>query len=50
MSKKKDVYTIVSTNANKSLVYQAILVVIGGFVLVILPTIALIEDQVKVLS
>lgn len=45
--KKKDIYIIVSTNAGKSLVYQVILVVIKDFVLVISPTIALIEDQVR---
>ncbi len=45
--KKKDVYAIAITNAGKSLVYQAIPVVIGGFVLVISPTIAFMEDQVR---
>lgn len=44
---KKDVSTIASTNIGKSLVYQAILIVTRDFVLVILPTIALIEDQVR---
>ncbi len=45
--KKRDVCTIASTNAGKSLVYQAILIVMGGLVLVISPTIALIEDQIR---
>lgn len=48
--KKRDVCAIASTNAGKSLVYQAILIVTRGFVLVISPTIALIEDQVRVSS
>lgn len=43
---KQDVYAIASTNASKNFIYQSILVVIGGFVLVILPTITFIEDQV----
>lgn len=45
--KKKDICAITSYNASKSLVYQVILVVTGGSVLVISPTIALMEDQVK---
>ena len=45
--KKRDVCAIASTNAGKSLVYQAIPVVTGGSVLVISPTIALMEDQVR---
>lgn len=48
--KKNDVCAIISTNARKSLVYQAIPIVIGGFVLVISPTIALIKDQVRTSS
>lgn len=43
---KKDVYAIIDTNAGKSFIYQAIPVVTRGSVLVILPTIALMEDQV----
>ncbi len=43
---KSDVCAIAGTNAGKSLVYQSIPIVTGGSVLVILPTIALIEDQV----
>ncbi len=45
--KKSDVCIIASTNTGKSLVYQAIPVVTGGLVLVISPTIALMEDQVR---
>ena len=45
--KKRDIYAITSTNTSKSLVYHAILVVKGGFVLVISPTIAVIENQVR---
>lgn len=41
--KKKDVCTIISINTSKSLVYQVIPVVTRGFVLVISPTIALME-------
>lgn len=48
--KKRDVCTIASTNASKSLVYQAIPVVTRGSVLVISPTITLMEDQVRVSS
>lgn len=44
---KQDIYAIAGTNANKSLVYQSIPVIIDGFVLVISPTIAFIKDQVK---
>lgn len=44
--KQRDVCALASTNAGKSLVYQAILVITGGSVLVISPTIALMEDQV----
>lgn len=43
---KKDVCAIAGTNAGKCLVYQSIPVVTGGSVLVISPTIALMEDQV----
>lgn len=45
--KKRDVCALASTNAGKSLVYQAIPIVTGGSVLVISPTIALMEDQVS---
>ncbi len=45
--KKRDMCAIASTNAGKSLIYQAIPVVTGGFVLVISPTIAFMEDQVR---
>lgn len=48
--KKRDVYAIASTNAGKNLVYQAIPVVIGGSVLVVSPTIALMEDLVSAFS
>ena len=44
--RKRDVCAIAGTNAGKSLAYQSIPVVTGGSVLVILPTIALMEDQV----
>ena len=44
--RKKDVCTIANTNASKSFVYQLIPIVTGGSVLVILPIIALIKDQV----
>lgn len=40
---KKDVCAIARTNAGKNLVYQSILIITGGFVLVILPIITLIE-------
>lgn len=40
----QDVCVISGTNVGKCLVYQSILVITNGFVLVILPTIALIED------
>lgn len=44
---KRDVCAIAETNAGKSLVYQSIPVITGGSVLVILPAIALMEDQVR---
>ncbi len=44
--RKRDVCAIASTSANKSLVYQSILIITGGSVLVILPTITFIEDQI----
>lgn len=44
--KQRDVCALASTNAGKSLVYQAIPVITGGSVLVISPTIALMEDQI----
>ncbi len=44
--RKRDVCAIAGISVGKSLVYQSIPVVIGGSVLVILPTIALMEDQV----
>lgn len=43
--RKRDVFVIAGTNAGKSLTYQAIPTVTGGIVLVISPTIALMEDQ-----
>lgn len=46
--KKRDVYAIISTNTNKSLVYQVILVVTKDFILVISPIIAFIGDQIRV--
>lgn len=42
--KKRDVCAIASTNASKNLVYQAIPIVTRGFILVISPTITLMED------
>lgn len=48
--KKKDICAIASTNTSKSLVYQAILVFIGGSVFIISPTIALIENQIRAYS
>lgn len=48
--KKRDMGAIASTNAGKSLVYQAIPVVTRGSVIVISPTIALMEDQVRISS
>lgn len=45
--KKRDVSTITSINTSKSLVYQAIPVVIGDLILVILLTIDFIKDQVR---
>lgn len=44
MHKKKNVYVIASTNASKSLVYQAILIVTKVSILIILPAITLMED------
>lgn len=44
--KKRNVCALASTNAGKNLVYQAISVITGESVLVISPTIALMEDQV----
>ena len=44
--KKRNICAIASTNAGKSLIYQVILVITGGSILVISPTIALMEDQV----
>lgn len=43
---KRNIYAIVDINANKNLVYQSILVITRGSVLVILPIITFIEDQV----
>ena len=43
---KTDVCAIAGTNAGKSLVHQSVPVITGGSVLVISPTIALMEDQV----
>lgn len=42
--KKKDIYIITNTITSKSLVYQEILIVIKGLVLVILLIITFIED------
>ena len=44
--KKRNICALVSTNAGKSLVYQAISVITRGSILVISPTITLIEDKV----
>lgn len=44
--RRRDVCIIAGINAGKSLVYQSIPVFTGGSVLVISPTIALMEDQV----
>ncbi len=46
IKRKSDVCAIAGTNADKNLVYQSILVVIGGSVLVITSIIALMENQV----
>lgn len=46
---KKDIYTVASINANKSLIYQSIPVVTKEFIFVISPTITLIEDQVCII-
>lgn len=43
---KKDVVVIAGTCAGKSLPYQSIPIITGGIVLVVSPTIALMEDQV----
>lgn len=48
--RKRDVCAITGINASKSLVYHSILVITGGSVLVILPTIALMEDQVCIVA
>lgn len=48
--KKKNIYAIASNNTDKILVYQIIPVVIGGSILVLSPTIALIEDQIRISS
>lgn len=50
MQKKRDIYAIVRTYAGKSLVDQAIPVVIASSILVILPIIALMEDHVRAFS
>lgn len=42
---KRDVCVLAGTNAGKSLTYQAVPVVTNGIVLVISPTIALMDDQ-----
>ena len=42
---KKDVFVIASINIGKSLNYLSISKVTGGIVLIIFPTIALMEDQ-----
>lgn len=44
--RKRDVYAIVGINAGKSFIYQVILIVTGGSVLVISPIIAFMENQV----
>ena len=41
--RKRDICAIAGINAGKSLIYQSILVITGGFVLVISPTIALMD-------
>lgn len=43
---KKDVVVIAGTSAGKSFPYQSIPIITGGIVLVVSPTIALMEDQV----
>ena len=47
--RNRDVCAIAGTNAGKSLVYQSIPVITDSIVLVISPTIALMEDQVRCL-
>ena len=44
--KEYNTYDIASINASKSLIYHAIPVIIKSLILVILPTIALIKDQI----
>ena len=44
--RNQDVFAVAGTNAGKSLVYQSILVITSGSVLVISPTITLMEDQI----
>ena len=46
---KKDIVVIAGTSASKSLLYQCIPIITGGIVLVVLPTIALMEDLVSCL-
>lgn len=48
--KKKNVYTIISTNISKNLVYQVIPIIVEGFILVILFIITLIENQIRTSS
>lgn len=43
---KRDVVVIAGTSAGKNLPYQSIPLLTGGIILVVLPTIALMEDQV----
>lgn len=47
---KKNVYIIASTNASKNLVYQVIPIITRSFIWIILPTIALMEDQIRISS
>ncbi len=46
IQKKCDVCALAGTNTGKSLVYQAVLVITEGSILVISPIIALMEDQI----
>lgn len=47
--RKRDVCAIAGTSTGKSLVYYLIPVVIRGSILVVLPTIAFIKDQVCII-
>lgn len=46
---QKKVFTIISININKRFVYKSISVIIIGFLLFILATIAFVKDQIFII-